>query len=348
MKLINKLGAVALSSVMMTSCAVHDPFANHMEIGQELPTVSWELGSSLCKAGNDVSFRGKYYSKEHGIDHIEVWAMVTRTESAAATVALTNSLKYTLTIAVSDTARSSQKVASYPHSMATFDGYEYILDATFPTSRTLAPIAWVTPETWDQEKFDSYYPANFQAEFKKNVVNFLTKDSTYYADLRSVYIKYDFPASTFEALNAKYGVDFPTTTDTGEKSDAWYVNTEKVVAKYYTTIDAAGNTIVHEIPVDQATDPSINYYDVYDSSPWVFCRYSDNTGSAITSVRAEWMPYLKELIETISFTDWIYDSANKNFKVDFSRKYRLHPTFKVYDDNGKVGYDTDKLEVELN
>ena len=46
---------------------------------------------------------------------------------------------------------------------------EYVLTDSFPTSRTLAPVTWVNPEEWDQEKFDSYYPATFQDEFKAYV-----------------------------------------------------------------------------------------------------------------------------------------------------------------------------------
>ena len=87
MKLYNKIGLFAAGALMMTSCAVNDPFADKMQIGEVVPTVSWELSSSVCKAGNEAGFLAKYYTTAEGvsIDHSEVWAMVTRTESAAAT-----------------------------------------------------------------------------------------------------------------------------------------------------------------------------------------------------------------------------------------------------------------------
>ena len=32
-------------------------------------------------------------------------------------------------------------------------------------SRTLSPVRWVEPEEWDQERFNTYYPEGFAAEF---------------------------------------------------------------------------------------------------------------------------------------------------------------------------------------
>ena len=85
MKIFNILGSLALLVAMTTACAVNDPFADNMDIGQVVPTVSWEL-SDVAKAGGYVSFKAKYYTNsEHSIDHCEVWGLVTRSTSAAAT-----------------------------------------------------------------------------------------------------------------------------------------------------------------------------------------------------------------------------------------------------------------------
>ena len=352
MKIYNKLAIVAASLVAMSSCGVHDPFADYMELGQVLPTVSWELGSSVAKAGSDVSFKGKYYTTAEGvaIDHSEVWAMVVRTESAAATQKLVSSPAYTKTVNGTDTIRSSQKIQSYPHSQAVWDGYEYILDGTFPTSRTLGPVVWSDAEVWDNEKFSMYYPATFKEEFTTQVVTYLTKDSTYYGSLRNVYIKYDFTAEQFDEINARYastGLALPTDMS-ADKSKVWYTDTETVDHYYYNTIDSEGRTITHEIATEEDAPDGVSVYPVYESSPWVFCRYSDDTGGAVTAVRAEWMPLWKSLIELIPFEDWIYDTSNKSYTVNFSRKYNLVPTFKVYDTNGKVGTDTDSKSIDLN
>ena len=205
MKRYRIYGLIALVALLATSCAIHDPFADNGQLGQVLPTVDWEQGSTVVKAGRYATFKGKYYTTaEKAIDHSEVWCLIKREQTATATSKLTTSLAYTKNYSLTDTVRSSQMVATYPHSKAEWDGYEYVLTDSFPTSRTLAPVAWVNPEEWDQEKFDSYYPSGFQQEFMDHMVNALTKDSTYYNDLRNVYIKYNFPIELFEQLNAQY------------------------------------------------------------------------------------------------------------------------------------------------
>ena len=349
MKLYNKLGMIALAVASLTSCAVNDPFDEFMEIGQELPTVSWELGSTLCTAGNDMSFTGKYYSREHNIVRSEVWAAIERKEASTATVKLANiSLAYTKTINKTDIARSSQLISSYDHSLAVWDGYEFVLKDKFPTSRTLKTINW-NPVEWDEANFQSYFPEGYKDDFKNEVVTMLTKDSLYYSDVRKIYINYDFTAEQFKNAASAAGVEFPTTTELDEKSDLWFTNTEKVVGKYYLQLGADGITREIEVPLDGTGAPEgASLYDVYDSAPWVFCRYSDDKGTILYSVRPQYMPVMKNLLEQITFEEWIYDNANKNYAISFNRSYKLYPTFKVYDDNGKVGYDTEKLEIELN
>ena len=89
MKLQYKLLGTAVAVAVMTSCSMHDPYGDIMKVGQSLPTVSWELGSSVATAGDSVSFKGKYYTdSEHTPDHSEVWALVAQSESAEATLSL--------------------------------------------------------------------------------------------------------------------------------------------------------------------------------------------------------------------------------------------------------------------
>ncbi len=231
MNLYKKSGIFAIALLAFSSCAVHDLFEENLELGQVLPTVTWELGSSVCRAGSDVTFLGKYYTTNTDVEisHSEVWAMVTRSQSAAATLRLTSSLSYTKTVTSSDTVRSSQLIQSYDHSLATWNGYEYELNASFPTSQTLIPVSWVNPAEFDSERFDLYYPETFKAEFNETVVNYLTADSTYYNDLRHVYCNYDFTAEQFQTISANNGVTFPTETATDMKSDLWYTNLENLV-----------------------------------------------------------------------------------------------------------------------
>ncbi len=339
---------MALLVILTTACAVNDPFADNMEIGQVVPTVSWEL-SDVAKAGGYVNFKAKYYtSSDHNIDHCEVWGLVTRTTSAAATCRLTTSLSYTKTVNSTDTVRTSVLLASFDHSKAEWDGHEYVLVDSFMVSSTLAPVSWVDPEDFDEERFDMYYPATFQQEFVDHVVDYLTRDSVYYNDLRNIYINYDFTAEQFEALNAKYGFSIPFDAEASEKSKLWYVNTDVVDHYYYITVDDTGVKTEHEIATPDQAPTGVNVYEVYESSPWVYCRYSDDTGGRITSVRSQYMPFWKELINEIPFNDWIYNSSDKNYSVNFTRNYILYPTFRVFDETGKMGKDTETKQISLN
>ena len=328
MKILNILGCVALAAAVMSSCAVHDPFADNMEIGQVVPTVSWEF-SDVAKAGGYVNFKAKYYtSDDHTIDHCEVWGLVTRTTEASATCRLTTSLSYTKTVSSTD--------------------HEYVLVDSFPVSATLAPVNWVEPDDFDEERFDMYYPATFKQEFVDHVVNYLTRDSTYYNDLRNIYINYDFTAQQFEQLNAKYGVSIPTETESGNKSDLWFVNPDVVDHYYYITVDDAGVKTEHEIATPDQAPAGVNVYDVYQSCAWVYSRYSDDTGGRITSVRKEYMPYWKDLISQIPFQDWIFNQGTNKYTIVFTRSYILYPVFQVYDETGKMGKDTETKAINLN
>ena len=208
-------------------------------------------------------------------------------------------------------------------------------------------MTWINPEEWDQEKFDSYYPSSFQQEFKDYMVNALTKDSTYYNDLRGVYINYNFPIELFEQLNAQYGMDFPTDTTTADKSDVWFT-TDEVDHYYYITVADDGSAIYHEIAQESEAPAGVNVQPVYKSAFWLFSRYSDDTGGKITTVRRQYMPYFKSMLETIPFTSWIYNTSDKAYTVNFNRTYYLEPQFRVYDTDGKVGVTTDNKEVTLN
>ena len=355
MKIYFKLGIIASALIALPACSMHDPFGDIMEVGQSLPTVSWELGSTVANAGDNIEFRGKYYTdKEHTPDHSEVWALVSQSESAAATVKLTPNLAYTLTINAADTIRASQVVATYPHEDAEWNGHEFELTASFPTSQTLKSLTWGNLKEWEQDKFDLYYPDRFQTDFVNEVISSLTKDSTYYEDLRYVYVNYDFTEEQingvigkYPALNTNGELSSLVLTDVGEKSDIWATSTETVVGKYYIE-QVNGVGVYCEVPVDYVAPEGVQLYDVYESSPWLFCRYDDNTGGVVTTVRGDYMPVFKDLISLIPFTDWIYDSTEQQYSVTFTRNYQLGVTFKVVDTEGNVGYTTDNFTIDLN
>lgn len=356
MKILNIIGSLALGALALTSCANHDLIGDKGELGQVLPTVDWEQSSKVVKAGNYASFKAKYYtSAERQIDHSEVWVQVKREQTASATAKLTTALGYNKSYSITDTVRSAQSVAKYAHSKAEWDGHEYVLTDSFPTSRTLAPVVWKVPSQWDADKFKQYYPEGFDTEFVEHMVTTLTKDSAYYNDLRGIYVKYDFPKELFEQLNAKYGVSFPTETESDKKSDAWYTQVknskgelvDEIDHYYYITV-VNEQTTYNEVAKPEDAPEGAKVYPVYKAAEWLFSRYSDDTGGKITTVRTKYMPYWKDLISTIPFIDWIYDSGNKVYNVDFSRTYYLEPTYRVYDTEGKVGITSNNEEITLN
>lgn len=370
MKFQYKASLIALGvAAALTSCSEHDIIGDVAEVGQEVPAAYWELGSTACKAGESFTFQGKYRAPEgKTIAYSEVWYTIERSESAAATVKLAGpALSYTKTYTSTDAMRAYQPIAHFDHSLAEWDGYEFIIKGEVPVSRTLSPVSWNDAPTWDQARFDSYYPAEFTSEFNAEVVNLLTKDSTYYNSLRTVYMNHPFTNEQFTAVNAKYNVSLPDNIDmskddqgASEKSTLWFSTTEAsdaaIVGYYYTTVDASGNTVVHEIGKDVPTlgdDGKMRYegktcYPVYKSSPWVFCRYNDDLGAIISTVRAQYMPAFKELLQSITFDQWIYDSANKVYKIEFTRNYLLNAQFRVYDTEGEEGIATDIRQVAIN
>ena len=354
------LSLAAVVGLSLTSCDTNDTLGEKLIVGQEVPTCSWEIGSTVCKAGESFSFHGKYNLPQgRKGDYCEVWYRVMRDESAAATVALTgSSLSYTKSYSANDTMRAYQPITRVDHSQAVWTNHMYEIDGEVEVSRTLAPVSWLDAETWDGERFASLYPANFANEFKAEVINYLTKDSTYYNALRTVYINHPFTNEQFTAVNSKYNLQFPDDIDmstddqgAGAKSSAWFSTTAAsdaaITGYYYSTVEN-GHTIIHEIAKDAPQNPDINYYPVYNSAPWVFCRYNDDLGAIISTVRAEYIPAFKELLATISFEEWIYDSANKVYKVDFSRKYSLQSQFRVYDNTGEEGIASDIRVVSVN
>lgn len=354
MKLQYKIACLALGVFAMSSCDRHDIINDVAPIGQAVPTCYWSLNSTVCKAGDSFTFQGKYYTDpEHTPDHSEVWYQIVRSEEASVLSKLGGtSLGYTHKSTRTDTVRTYQSMATFPHDPSLWDGYEFILNGSVPVSRTLSPVKWADIATWDQENFDAYYPAGFAEGFLNTVLGYLTDEATapsYYNALRSVYITYDFTNEQFEA-NGFPAVD--QSQAMADKSDRWFSTTvasdDAIVGYYYYTVEGDKN-VVHEITIEENEHfDAAPTYPVYKSAEWVFCRYDDNAGAIVSTVRNEWLPRFRSLLELIPFQDWIYDSANACYKVDFSRNYSLNAQFRVYDTDGNEGRAYDVLTITVN
>ncbi len=379
MKLQYKLGIMALGLIAFTSCEKNDPFADHLEIGQRVPTCYWEVGSTACKAGGYFSFKGQYYTEDgHTPSHSEVWYTVARTDEGSATAKIAGpSFAYTKQINSTDTVRTDQSILRFDHSLAVWDGYEFVLTDSVPVSETLTPVSWNSPADWKAEvkNFNAYFPANFAEEFEKAADSLIVTDANYNA-LRYLYINYAFSNERFAEINAQFGTEFPTDikyseTDAQEgatdKSTRWYDyanpktsgKAPAVVGYYYTTIDKKGNPVYHEVKPDSvyadesgnmiwANDSTTRTYAVYDSAPWVFSRYDDDLGSVVSTVRPEYIAAFLALVEPITFDEWIYSDSDKKYIIAFKRNYFLNTGFRVFDTEGNVGIAHTSYKIDIN
>lgn len=227
MKLQYKLGILALGVVAFTSCEKHDPFDDHMEIGQVVPTCYWEVGSTAVKAGEEFSFTGKYYAEDGNVPkESQVWYSINQADESSATLRLCTGYSYTQTVTSTDEIRSSQCIAAFPHSQAQWDGYEFVIIGKVPTSSTLNAVSWM-PKVWDQANFDRYFPENFADSFMTVVkTNLIDETGTFPSALKSTYVNYDgFTNEYMAEINTEYGVNFPTNVEAGvegkTKSDFW-------------------------------------------------------------------------------------------------------------------------------
>lgn len=354
MKIQYKIGFLALAALATTSCARHDIINDVVEIGPEVPNAYWQLNSTVCKAGESFGFQGKYtVSPGKTPDRSEVWYQIVREEEASVLSKLGGtSLGYTHKATKTDTIRSLQSMAVFPHDENTWDGYEYIVNGTVPVSRTLAPVKWADINAWDEDNFNSYYPEGFKEGFLSTVIGYMTDEATadnYYAALRSVYISYDFTNEQFASVGLP---EIDMTKADADKSDKWFSTTvaddKDIIGYYYYTVVDSAN-VVNEISIEEnETFTGAPTYPVYKAADWVFCRYDDNAGAIVSTVRTEWLPKFRTLLESIPFEDWIYDSANACYKVDFARKYTLKAQFRVYDTEGNEGRAYDVLDISIN
>lgn len=383
MKIQYKLGIMALALLAFCSCEKNDPFADNMQIGQYVPTTYWELGSTACKAGDEFTFTGKYWTEDgYTPSHSEVWYSVLRTQEASASVKLAGTLvSYTESILEEDTVRTSLMMASFPHSDAFWDGYQYSIAGGVPTSLTLSPLKWA-PKEWgpiEEQRLEEYFPKNFTDSFSAHVIKSVVKE-TNNKSLRAIFCNYMFENADVEAVNAEFGVNIPTLTDSilslpdkdvaaiSYKQGLWYAADSVVVAYYYETIES-GASVLNRVELDNAniayTDEKAPYYEnspnspgftpesdyflyaIYDAAEWVFCRYVDNEGAIVTTVKPEYLPAFAKLFEKIPFDAWVKNGED-GYAVSFDRKYQLKAQFKVYDTEGNVGVAYDTHTVTIN
>lgn len=371
MKIQYKLGLMAVGLLALSSCEKHDLVADNMAIGQRVPTVYWTVGSTACKAGEEFSFEGKYYTEDgHQPSHSEVWYSIIREDVMSAQVKLVSSLAFTQQTTVTDTIRTSQHIKSFPHSLAVYNGHEYVINGTVPTSSTLSPVQWQNKSSvWDdavQKQFDVYFPEGFEEGF---VADAKSKTMASESVLRDVYCTYTgFTPEVVGEINNTHGTTLPTDFSDEEggmtKAQLWYRITDSntdaekkdAIVGYYYRNDA-GNDV--SVATEEVGDSLGNKYillngnltfcyPVYDASHWLYCRYDNDAGSIVTTVLPEYTAAFEALVDMITFPEWIKGSAADGYVATFKRTHKLSTDFKVVDTEGNVGKYSTPYEITLN
>lgn len=371
MKIQYKLGLMAVGLLALSSCEKHDLVADNMAIGQRVPTVYWTVGSTACKAGEEFSFEGKYYTEDgHQPSHSEVWYSVIREDVMSAQVKLVASLAFTQQTTLIDTIRTSQHIKSYPHSDAVYNGHEFVISGTCPTSSTLSPVSWQNKTSvWDdavQKQFDMYFPEGFEEDFNKTVRG---KTMASESILRDVYCTYNgFTPEVVGEMNSTYGTDLPTdfSDEEGGKTKAmlWYRITDSntdaekkdAIEKYYYRDDAGEDQFVETEQVADSLgnkyimlDGRLTFcYPIYEASHWLYCRYDNDAGSIVTTVKPEYTEAFEAMVNMITFPEWIKGSAADGYVATFKRTHKLSTDFKVVDTEGNVGKYSTPYEITLN
>ncbi|MEA4982448.1 MAG: hypothetical protein VB066_06990 [Paludibacter sp.] len=210
MKKILKKILFSLSVViLLTSCEINDPVDDITRIGQVAPHVFWELPSNSVNAGSSVAFYAQYYTTGNAdIDRLEVWYDVNENIQTMVSCPLVTTFKYNISTNNTTQIREFQKIETYAHNVNNWDSLKraYILDTTFTTSRTLRTVEWKEVKTFEDSKFNAYFPANFATQFKDSLYPLLKV-----ADFRKIMVSLnvtsdiEFKAFTDSTFNANSG-----------------------------------------------------------------------------------------------------------------------------------------------
>ena len=203
MKKTYNIKLVFLLSVaaIFAGCEINDPIDNVVRVGQVAPHVFWELPSNSVTAGNDVAFYAQYYTiGDATVDRLEVWYDVNENVQTVVTCPFVTTFKYSISTNNTTQIREFQQIATYQHDENKWSTLKkaYILDTVFPTSRTLRTVEWKEVKTFEDSKFNAYFPSNFATHFKDSLYKLLKV-----ADFRKIMV----------SLNVTTDIEFKTYTD---------------------------------------------------------------------------------------------------------------------------------------
>lgn len=203
-----KLLLIIMLTSLLVSCEINDSIDNVVRVGQVAPHVFWELPSNSVAAGSSVAFYAQYYPVgENQIDRLEVWYDINENITKVVSCPLVTSFKYSVSSNTTTLAREFQKISMYKHDASNWSTLKkaYILDTVFPTSATLRTVEWKEVKTFEDAKFNAYFPAGFATQFKDSMYKLLKV-----ADFRKIMV----------SLSLMTDVEFKACTDSTKNENS--------------------------------------------------------------------------------------------------------------------------------
>lgn len=346
MKMTLKIAALAFLLLGVASCEKHDLFDENTITGAVGPETYWTIESSAVKAGERMSFIGQYYSTVTDIDRSEVWYDLFMSEDKVVSCPLIKSFTYSFTSSTVNQQRVLQTIETYEHNDSLYvDSLRaFVLNASFPVSGTLAPVAWNKPQdTIDFTKnLNLYFGESFAKEFKDG----LTKKM------------YDDVQAPLDSLKYGPNVDFLKglslldSTVLKEMTDSMFDRNSNAWVKYFKRNDSIWSTTdIDTILIIDTIKTQINIGTNHDPI-WRDTALYDTTYTyrpALDTIIYVY-PEIKNTIETlwrdsVDLYDLIWSS--EGYSIDYQRSYLIHAELRVYDEKGTYSR-TDSKEIAIN
>ncbi len=214
---LNKIKSYVIYGLLLAvffSCAKHDFLDENLITGNIGPQAYWEANSSTVRAGGNMNFKIQYFTTS-GVDfsHSEVWYNLNEVVEKSVSCPWVNSFTYAVNSTTSNEKRISQKIETYPHSLAVWSDSlrAYQFNASFTVSGTLSPFTWIKPEVFDSTKMRTYFGNEFMQQFKDSLYGLMK-----FQDFRSMILGMslletfkEYTDSTFDANSNGYVYHFP-------------------------------------------------------------------------------------------------------------------------------------------
>ena len=351
MKTIFKTLALGLLLIAAASCEKHDPFDENTITGAVGPETYWTIESSMIKAGESMNFVGQYYSTVAKIDHSEVWYELFEKEDKLVTASLIKAFTYSVSSSTTAQKRMLQTIQSYPHSEDMWNDSlrAYILEASFPVSNTLSPIAWAQPK--DLQGFDknlhAYFGETFAADFKAGVTAKMnpTEEERNYSAYMNVLQGLSLLSDTIETQNGDRMTYLQWITDS-----TYNANTASWNRGFKQNDSIWSKTDFDTLDIIIKDTFSVSKPDRYGKRDTTYFKDTTYLTKPILEQTVYVYPQIKAALDSVwenhvSFYDLILGADG--YSIEYKRDYYINAELRIYDENGTYS-STDAKEISIN